>query len=182
MSTEYAPLSFFESSCHHYTMTPRSGHNKTARAAVLDGSMFSQPCAPAQGRVPCTRTAAQAAALRLLYHDAAKRPQQNRIERGAFAQRAKCDRMGASRPARGCAFERGVFAQRAKCVRAAGLASPVGTANACRGKKSGPVCLKSESRFCRRPGGERLCHACPGAGNSSGGTLCTTGEQTRWMR
>ncbi|RJW82489.1 hypothetical protein DXA32_03925, partial [Subdoligranulum sp. OF01-18] len=73
-------------------------------------------------------------ALRLLYHDAAKRPQQNRIERGAFAQRAKCDRMGASRPARGCAFERGVFAQRAKCVRAAGLASPVGTANACRGK------------------------------------------------
>ena len=50
------------------------------------------------------------------------------------------------------------------------------------GKKSGPVCLKSESRFCRRPGGERLCHACPGAGNSSGGTLCTTGEQTRWMR
>ena len=159
MSTEYAPLSFFEPSCHHYTMTPRSGHNKTARAAVLDGSMFSKPCAPAQGRVPCTRTAAQAAALRLLYHDAAKRPQQNRIERGAFAQRAKCDRMGASRPARGCAFERGafpqrakcdrmgasrparrcafergVFAQRAKCVRAAGLASPVGTANACRGK------------------------------------------------
>ena len=40
--------------------------------------MFSKPCASAQGRVPCTRAAAQAAALRLLYHDAAKRPQQNR--------------------------------------------------------------------------------------------------------
>ena len=49
-------------------MTPRSGHNKTARAAVLHGSMFSKPCAPAQGRVPCTRAAAQAAGLRLLYH------------------------------------------------------------------------------------------------------------------
>lgn len=35
MSTEYAPLSFFESSCHHYTMTPRSGHNKTALSAAL---------------------------------------------------------------------------------------------------------------------------------------------------
>ena len=52
----------------YYTMTPRSGHNKTARAAVLDGSMFSRPCAPAQKRVLCTRAAAQAAALRLLYH------------------------------------------------------------------------------------------------------------------
>ena len=40
---------FFESSCHHYTMTPRSLCSKTARAAVLDGSMFSKPCAPAQG-------------------------------------------------------------------------------------------------------------------------------------
>ena len=59
-------------------MTPRSGHNKTAPPAFLHGSMFSKPCAPAQGRVPCTRAAAQAAALRLLYHDAAKRPQQNR--------------------------------------------------------------------------------------------------------
>ena len=49
-------------------MPPLSGHNKTARAAVLHGSMFSKPCAPAQGRVPCTRAAAQAAALRLLYH------------------------------------------------------------------------------------------------------------------
>ena len=52
----------------YYTLTPRSGPNKTARAAVLHGSMFSKPCAPAQGRVPCTRAAAQAAALRLLYH------------------------------------------------------------------------------------------------------------------
>ena len=49
-------------------MLPLSGHNKTARAAVLHGSMFSKPCAPAQGRVPCTRAAAQAAGLRLLYH------------------------------------------------------------------------------------------------------------------
>ena len=52
----------------YYTMTPRSGHNKTAHAAVVDGSMFSRPCAPAQKRVLCTRAAAQAAALRLLYH------------------------------------------------------------------------------------------------------------------
>ena len=52
----------------YYTMTPRSGPNKTAHAAVLDGSMFSRPCAPAQKRVLCTRAAAQAAALRLLYH------------------------------------------------------------------------------------------------------------------
>ena len=49
-------------------MTPQSGLNKTAPAAVLDGSMFSKPCAPAQKRVPCTRAAAQAAALGLLYH------------------------------------------------------------------------------------------------------------------
>ena len=55
-----------------YTMTPRSGHNKTALAAVLYGSMFSKPCAPAQGRAPYTRAAAQAAALGLLYPDAAK--------------------------------------------------------------------------------------------------------------
>ena len=56
----------------YYTLTPRSGPNKTACAAVLHGSMFSKPCAPAQGRVPCTRAAAQAAALGLLYPDAAK--------------------------------------------------------------------------------------------------------------
>ena len=50
-------------------MPPLSGHNKTARAAVLHGSMFSKPCAPAQGRVQRTRAAAQAAAaLRLVYH------------------------------------------------------------------------------------------------------------------
>ena len=52
----------------YYTMTPRSGLSKTAPAAVLHGSMFPKPCASAQGRVQCTRAAAQAAALRLLYH------------------------------------------------------------------------------------------------------------------
>ena len=52
----------------YYTMAPRSGHNKTASIAVLHGSMFSKPCAPAQGRVQRTRAAAAAAALRLLYH------------------------------------------------------------------------------------------------------------------
>ena len=35
----------------YYTMTPQSGHNKTAPAAVLHGSMFPKPCASAQGRV-----------------------------------------------------------------------------------------------------------------------------------
>ena len=49
-------------------MTPRSDPNKTAPAAVLHGSMFSKSCALAHKRVPCTRAAAQAAALRLLYH------------------------------------------------------------------------------------------------------------------
>ena len=63
----------------YYTMTLQSGLNKTAPAAVLHGSMFSKPCAPAQGRVQRTRAAAQTAALRLLYHDAAKRPQKNRM-------------------------------------------------------------------------------------------------------
>ena len=47
---------------------PRSGFSKTALNAVLHGSRFPKPCAPAQGRVPCTRAAAQAAGLRLLYH------------------------------------------------------------------------------------------------------------------
>ncbi|WP_337595616.1 hypothetical protein, partial [Ruthenibacterium lactatiformans] len=42
----------------YYTMTPRSGLNKTAPAAVLHGSMFSKLCAPAQGRVQRTRAAA----------------------------------------------------------------------------------------------------------------------------
>ena len=46
----------------------RSGLSKTALNAVLHGSRFPKPCAPAQGRVPYTRAAAQAAALRLLYH------------------------------------------------------------------------------------------------------------------
>ena len=49
-------------------MTPRRGLNKTALVAVLHGSMSSKPCASAQGRVQCTRAAAHAAALRLLYH------------------------------------------------------------------------------------------------------------------
>ena len=49
-------------------MTPRGGPNKTAPAAVLHGSMFSKSCALAHKRVPCTRAAAQAAALRLLCH------------------------------------------------------------------------------------------------------------------
>ena len=49
-------------------MTPRRGLNKTALVAVLHGSMFSKLCALAQGRVQCTRAAAHAAALRLLYH------------------------------------------------------------------------------------------------------------------
>ena len=53
----------------YYTMTLQSGLNKTAPAAGLHGSMFSKPCAPAQGRVQRTRAAAQTAALRLwLYH------------------------------------------------------------------------------------------------------------------
>ena len=51
-----------------YTMTPQSGLNKTAPAAVLHGSMFSKLCAPAQGRVPCTRVG----------FDAHQRAQQNR--------------------------------------------------------------------------------------------------------
>ena len=66
-----APLLFFQ-----YTMAPRSGLNKTAPAAVLHGSMFSSPCAKAHQRTKCARP--QAAGLRLLYHGAAKRPQQNR--------------------------------------------------------------------------------------------------------
>ncbi|WP_278886957.1 hypothetical protein, partial [Ruthenibacterium lactatiformans] len=63
-------------------MTPQSGLNKTAPAAVLHGSMFSNSCAKAHPRVQSTRTAATAAGLRLLYHDTAKRPQQNRTRCG----------------------------------------------------------------------------------------------------
>ena len=48
-------------------MAPRSGPNKTAPAAVLHGSMFSKPmCGSASAHK--VRAAAQAAALRLLYH------------------------------------------------------------------------------------------------------------------
>ena len=61
-----------------YQDAAAGGLSKTVPAAVLDGSMFSKPCAPAQKCVLCTRAAAPAAALGLLYHDAAKRPQQNR--------------------------------------------------------------------------------------------------------
>ena len=68
----------------YYTMTPRSGLNKTAPAAVLHGSMFSKPCAPAQGRVPCTRAAAQAAGLRLLYHGAQSRVHGKSCARGFY--------------------------------------------------------------------------------------------------
>ena len=48
----------------YYTMTPRSGHNKTAPPAFLHGSMFSKPmCGSASAHEE--RAAAQAAALRL---------------------------------------------------------------------------------------------------------------------
>ena len=65
-------------------MAPRSGLNKTAPAAVLHGSMFSKPYALAQKRMRRTKRAQprKRRALRLLYHDAAKRPQQNRTCRG----------------------------------------------------------------------------------------------------
>ena len=62
-------------------MTPRSGLDKTARAAVLHGSMFSSPVRESASAHE-VRAAAQAAGLRLLYHGAAKRPQQNRIHCG----------------------------------------------------------------------------------------------------
>ena len=55
-------------------MTPRSDYNKTAPAAVLHGSMFSKPCASVLGRLAITRGCSKRRALRLLYHDAAKRP------------------------------------------------------------------------------------------------------------
>ena len=58
-------------------MTPRSGLDKTAFTAVLHGSMFSSPVRESASAHE-ERAAAQAADLRLLYHDAAKRPQQNR--------------------------------------------------------------------------------------------------------
>ena len=59
-------------------MTPRSGPDKTACAAVLHGSMFSSPVRESASAHE-ERAAAQAAGLRLLYHDAAKRPRQNRM-------------------------------------------------------------------------------------------------------
>ena len=65
----------------YYTMAPRSGLNKTASIAVLHGSMFSKQCAISASAHE-VRAAAQAAGLRLLYHGAAKRSQQNRACRG----------------------------------------------------------------------------------------------------
>ena len=65
----------------YYTMMPRSGPNKTAFTAVLHGSMFSSPVRESASAHE-ERAAAQAAGLRLLYHGAAKRSQQNRACRG----------------------------------------------------------------------------------------------------
>ena len=48
-------------------MPPLSGHNKTARAAVLHGSMFSKPMRESAAAYE-VRVAAQAAGVRLLYH------------------------------------------------------------------------------------------------------------------
>ena len=48
-------------------MTPRSGHSKTAPAAVLHGSMFSKPMRES-ATAHEVRVAAQAAGVRLLYH------------------------------------------------------------------------------------------------------------------
>ena len=62
-------------------MTPRSGLDKTAFTAVLHGSMFSSPVRESASAHE-ERAAAQAAGLRLLYHGAAKRSQQNRACRG----------------------------------------------------------------------------------------------------
>ena len=55
--------------------------DKTAFTAVLHGSMFSSPVRESASAHE-ERAAAQAAGLRLLYHDAAKRPRQNRIHCG----------------------------------------------------------------------------------------------------
>ena len=67
----------------YYTMMPmpQNSFNKTVPAAVLHGSMFSKPMRESAAAYE-VRVAAQAAGLRLLYHDAAQRPQQNRIHCG----------------------------------------------------------------------------------------------------
>ena len=71
------PRVVLRGACLQYTMAPRSGLDKTAFTAVLHGSMFSSPVRESASAHE-ERAAAQAAGLRLLYHDAAKRPQQNR--------------------------------------------------------------------------------------------------------
>ena len=71
------PRAVLRGACLQYTMAPRSGLDKTAFTAVLHGSMFSSPVRESASAHE-ERAAAQAAGLRLLYHDAAKRPQQNR--------------------------------------------------------------------------------------------------------
>ncbi|WP_302948213.1 hypothetical protein, partial [Ruthenibacterium lactatiformans] len=75
------PRAVLRGACLQYTMAPRSGLDKTARAAVLHGSMFSSPVRESASAHE-ERAAAQAAGLRLLYHGAAKRPRQNRIHCG----------------------------------------------------------------------------------------------------
>ncbi len=71
------PRAVLRGACLQYTMAPRSGLDKTAFTAVLHGSMFSSPVRESASAHE-ERAAAQAAGLRLLYHGAAKRPQQNR--------------------------------------------------------------------------------------------------------
>ena len=51
----------------YYTMTPCCGPNKTAPPTFLHGSMFSKPMRKSASAHE-VRAAAQAAALRLLYH------------------------------------------------------------------------------------------------------------------
>jgi len=75
------PRAVLRGACLQYTMAPRSGLDKTAFTAVLHGSMFSSPVRESASAHE-ERAAAQAADLRLLYHDAAKRPRQNRIHCG----------------------------------------------------------------------------------------------------
>ena len=72
------PRAVLRGACLQYTMAPRSGPDKTAFTAVLHGSMFSSPVRESASAHE-ERAAAQAAGLRLLYHDAAKRPRQNRM-------------------------------------------------------------------------------------------------------
>ena len=61
------PRAVLRGACLQYTMTPRSGLDKTAFTAVLHGSMFSSPVRESASAHE-ERAAAQAAGLRLLYH------------------------------------------------------------------------------------------------------------------